>query len=221
MVPASKLACPVMIGVGERVFHKPGLILCLPHKLTNGITNRIWAQDDAIGGDPWADIIEPVIKWDKNKRPIRFVCPDVIELTQPRKMVNGAIAKTGRWNEKVRQCLTPQGARRMKSRYVLEIQYENSKPILLENGSVLTSIEPSIAGIYISTPAYDLPMCGCEARTTPSQMVRTASCGEVKKVWCNTKSDALSTTPSTQPRRVVWIPLKPNCATINWRWLVS
>lgn len=64
----------------------------------------------------------------------------------------------------------------MKLWNVLEIQYENSKPILLENGSVLTSIEPSIPGMYISTPAYDLPMDGCGTRTvTPSQMARTTS----------------------------------------------
>lgn len=104
---------------------------------------------------------------------------------------------------------------------LLEIQYENSKPILLENGSALTSIEPSIAGMYNSTPAYDLPIDACEARTTPSQMVRTTSYSEMRKVSYNTKKDILSTPPSTQPRRVVWISLKPNCATINWRWLVS
>jgi hypothetical protein len=97
------------------------------------------------------------------------VCPDIIELTQPRKMGNGAIAKTRDKNRSVKSChVTGKGHEN-----VLEIQYENSKPTLLENGSALTRIAPSIAGMYISTPEYERPMSICEARVTPSQIART------------------------------------------------
>jgi len=51
---------------------------------------------------------------------------------------------------------------------------------------------PRIVGMYINTPAYALPIFGCEANVTPSQIVR------------------ISTTPSTQPSKVVWMGVNPN-----------
>jgi len=55
----------------------------------------------------------------------------------------------------------------------LEIQYENNKPILLFDGSVLTRTVPRSAGINIRAAAYPRPMARWDANVTPSQIVRT------------------------------------------------
>jgi len=163
----------------------PWLILGLPHELTNSIANRVCAQDDAIGGDTCSDMW--AFNYMRQKwTAVRFVCPDVIELTQLRKIGNGAIAKTGDVNKRISGPRL-EALHEWSQEDVLEIQYENSKPILLENGRALTRIAPSIAGMYISTPAYDLPMNCCEARVTPNQIVRTAPHRDVRKVSYNTK----------------------------------
>lgn len=50
---------------------------------------------------------------------------------------------------------------------LLEIQYENKRPILLCDGRVLTKMAPSRAGMYMMTEAYPLPIERCAASVTP------------------------------------------------------
>lgn len=68
-----------------------------------------------------------------------------------------------------------------ETHFSLQIQYENSKPTLLENGSALTRIVPIIAGMYINTPAYARPIYLFDASLTPSQIVRTTLWSEMPK----------------------------------------
>lgn len=77
---------------------------------------------------------------------MRLVCPAVIEPTHPKKIANGTMA-------------------------VMHVQYENNRPILLENGRLVTRIAPMMAGMYISAPAYKRPMGSCDASVTPKKMV--------------------------------------------------
>ena len=56
---------------------------------------------------------------------------------------------------------------------LLEIQYENNRPTLLCEGSLLTRMDPSNAGTNMSAAAYPRPIARREATVTPSQMVRT------------------------------------------------
>ena len=56
---------------------------------------------------------------------------------------------------------------------LLEIQYENKRPTLSCEGSLLTRIEPSKAGTNMSAAAYPRPTARWEATVIPSQIVRT------------------------------------------------
>lgn len=102
---------------------------------------------------------------------------------------------------------------------LLEIQYENKRPTLSCEGSLLTRMEPSRAGTNMSAAAYPRPIARWEATVIPSQIVRTR--------WClayegeNIAKNILSTTPSTQPSNVVWIGVNPNWLMISCLWLVN
>lgn len=79
---------------------------------------------------------------------------------------------------------------------------EKSSPTLSVHGRKLTKKQPNTFGIMYKTPTYAMLLGMRAARVTPVQIV------------------TISTTPSTQPRSVVWRGVKPNEETMIWRWLV-
>lgn len=93
------------------------------------------------------------------------------------------------------------------------------------DGSVLTRIEPRIATQYASAPEYARPFFQYVADVTVQKITMTAiaqtGVSQIHPRSAQGRRDALSTTPSTQPRSVVCSEVNPNPATMSWRWLLS
>ena len=81
---------------------------------------------------------------------------------------------------------------------LLEIQYENKRPTLSCEGSLLTKMEPSRAGTNMSAAAYPRPTTRREATVIPSQIVRTRWCLAYEMVKVSQKTYSRPRHPRSQ-----------------------
>ena len=129
---------------------------------------------------------------------VLFVWPETIEPIHPRRITAGEKTNTG--NMFSRYSVIPDNQKNS-----LEIQKENNKPTLLCDSKVLTRMDPRRAGTNSKAEAYPRPITFTDAKFMANQMIRTKKMctSKITEQRRERKRYTLSTTPSTQPSRVV------------------